>query len=35
MFTFLKTPSGKFAKWQMKDYSTEKFEEFLKKLSAI
>ena len=31
----LKTQSGKFAKWQMKDYSTEKFEELLQKLGKI
>lgn len=31
----LKTQSGKFAKWQMKDYSTEKFEKLLQKLSKI
>ena len=31
----LKTQKGKFAKWQLKDYSTERFEELLQKLIKI
>jgi hypothetical protein len=31
----LKTQSGKFAKWQLKGYSTEKFEKLLQKLGKI
>ncbi|OGY23849.1 MAG: hypothetical protein A2126_00525 [Candidatus Woykebacteria bacterium GWB1_45_5] len=31
----LKTQSGKIAKWQLEDYSTEKFEELLRNLAKI